>query len=85
MPFITRRIRAAATKILSAIGSKSSPNFDSSLKILAKRIIYVSCNTATQARDLALLKEKYNIKEIQSVDMFPHTHHVENILSLDLR
>ena len=55
------------------------------LKILAKRIIYVSCNTATQARDLALLKEKYNIKEIQSVDMFPHTHHVENILSLDLR
>lgn len=55
------------------------------LKILAKRIIYVSCNPATQARDLALLKEKYNIKEIQSVDMFPHTHHVENILSLDLR
>ena len=55
------------------------------LKILAKRIIYVSCNTATQARDLALLKEKYNIKAIQSVDMFPHTHHVENILSLDLR
>ena len=55
------------------------------LKILAKRIIYVSCNPATQARDLALLKEKYNIKAIQSVDMFPHTHHVENILSLDLR
>ena len=55
------------------------------LKILAKRIVYVSCNPATQARDLALLKEKYNIKEIQSVDMFPHTHHVENILSLDLR
>ena len=55
------------------------------LKILAKRIIYVSWNTATQARDLALLKEKYNIKEIQSIDMFPHTHHVENILSLDLR
>ena len=55
------------------------------LKILAKKIIYVSCNPATQARDLALLKEKYNIKEIQSVDMFPHTHHVENILSLDLR
>ena len=55
------------------------------LKILAKRIIYVSCNPATQARDLALLKEKYNIEEIQSVDMFPHTHHVENILSLDLR
>ena len=55
------------------------------LKILAKRIIYVSCNPATQARDLAILKEKYNIKEIQSVDMFPHTHHVENILSLDLR
>ena len=55
------------------------------LKVLAKRIIYVSCNPATQARDLALLKEKYNIKEIQSVDMFPHTYHVENILTLDLR
>ena len=55
------------------------------LKILAKRIIYVSCNPATQARDLALLKEKYIIKDIQSVDMFPHTHHVENILTLNLR
>ena len=49
------------------------------LKILAKRIIYVSCNPATQARDIALLKEKYIIKDIQSVDMFPHTHHVENM------
>lgn len=46
------------------------------------RIIYVSCNSATQARDLALLKEAYDIVEVQPVDMFPHTHHVENIVSL---
>jgi 23S rRNA (uracil1939-C5)-methyltransferase len=46
------------------------------------RIVYVSCNSATQARDLALLKEAYDIVEVQPVDMFPHTHHVENIVSL---
>ncbi len=46
------------------------------------RIVYVSCNSATQARDLKLLDEKYLVKEIQPVDMFPHTHHVENIVLL---
>ncbi len=50
-----------------------------------RRIVYVSCNPATQARDLALLDEKYRVDEIQPVDMFPHTHHVENVVKLTLR
>lgn len=50
-----------------------------------KRIVYVSCNPATQARDLAILSEKYDITAVQPVDMFPHTHHVENVARLDLR
>ena len=48
----------------------------------AKKIVYVSCNPATQARDLTLLKEKYSVLSVQPVDMFPLTHHVENILLL---
>ncbi|MBP6065952.1 23S rRNA (uracil(1939)-C(5))-methyltransferase RlmD [Bacteroides sp.] len=50
-----------------------------------KRIVYVSCNPATQARDLQLLDVKYSVKAIQPVDMFPHTHHVENVVLLELR
>ena len=50
----------------------------------AKRIVYVSCNPATQARDIDLLKEKYKVTLVQPVDMFPHTHHVENIAVLEL-
>jgi 23S rRNA (uracil1939-C5)-methyltransferase len=50
-----------------------------------KRIVYVSCNPATQARDLAILSEKYDITAVQPVDMFPHTHHVENVVRLDLK
>ena len=46
------------------------------------RIVYVSCNTATQARDIALLSEKYEVKKIQPVDMFPHTHHIESVALL---
>ena len=48
-------------------------------------IVYVSCNPATQARDLALLDAKYKVEAIQPVDMFPHTHHVENVVKLTLR
>lgn len=48
-----------------------------------KRIVYVSCNPATQARDLALLSAKYRIVAVQPVDMFPHTHHVENVVKLE--
>jgi 23S rRNA (uracil1939-C5)-methyltransferase len=50
-----------------------------------QRIVYVSCNAATQARDLAILATKYEIVEVQPVDMFPHTMHVENIVSLSLK
>jgi 23S rRNA (uracil1939-C5)-methyltransferase len=50
-----------------------------------KRIVYVSCNPATQARDIALLVEKYSVIRVQPVDMFPHTHHVENIALLERR
>jgi 23S rRNA (uracil1939-C5)-methyltransferase len=51
----------------------------------APKIIYVSCNPATQARDLALLDSKYQVTKIQPVDMFPHTHHVENVVFLEKR
>lgn len=50
-----------------------------------KRIVYVSCNPATQARDLALLDAKYRVTAVQPVDMFPHTHHVENVVALELK
>ena len=50
-----------------------------------KRIVYVSCNPATQARDLSLLDAKYKVMAVQPVDMFPHTHHVENVVLLEKR
>lgn len=50
-----------------------------------KRIVYVSCNPATQARDLQLLDSKYKVVKVQPVDMFPHTQHVENVVLLDRR
>lgn len=55
------------------------------LEIEAPLVVYVSCNPATQARDLALLDEKYIVTKIQPVDMFPHTHHIENVVQLKLR
>jgi len=55
------------------------------IKIGAKRIVYVSCNSATQARDLSIMEEKYRVTHIQAVDMFPQTHHVENIVVLELK
>ncbi|MBR2262345.1 MAG: 23S rRNA (uracil(1939)-C(5))-methyltransferase RlmD [Paludibacteraceae bacterium] len=50
-----------------------------------QRIVYVSCNPATQARDLNLLDVKYKVTNVQPVDMFPHTHHVENVVALELK
>ena len=51
----------------------------------AKRVVYVSCNPASQARDLAIICEKYKIVKVQPVDMFPQTHHVENVVLLELK
>ena len=55
------------------------------LQIAAPAIVYVSCNPATQARDLALLGERYQVEKVQPVDMFPQTYHVENVVRLTLK
>ena len=55
------------------------------LEIAAPTVVYVSCNPATQARDLHWLDAKYTVTRVQPVDMFPHTHHIENIVQLKLR
>ncbi|WP_299549643.1 23S rRNA (uracil(1939)-C(5))-methyltransferase RlmD [Seonamhaeicola sp.] len=55
------------------------------LNIAPKRVVYVSCNSATQARDLALMDTIYKVKKTQAVDMFPQTHHVENVVLLEKR
>ncbi|GAA4029135.1 23S rRNA (uracil(1939)-C(5))-methyltransferase RlmD [Flavobacterium cheonhonense] len=55
------------------------------LKIAPEKVVYVSCNSATQARDLALMDEKYKVTRVRPVDMFPQTHHVENVVLLEKR
>ena len=55
------------------------------LQIAPSKIVYVSCNSATQARDLALLNEMYKVTKVQPVDMFPQTYHVENVVLLEKR
>ncbi len=55
------------------------------LKIAPEKVVYVSCNSATQARDLALMDEKYKVTRVRPVDMFPQTHHVENVVLLERR
>ena len=55
------------------------------LELAAPRIVYVSCTPATQARDLDLLKEKYTVAKSRAVDMFPQTHHIENVVLLTLK
>jgi 23S rRNA (uracil1939-C5)-methyltransferase len=55
------------------------------LEISSPKIIYVSCNVSTQARDLQLMNEKYFVEKIQPVDMFPHTHHIESVALMTLR
>ena len=58
---------------------------DTILFAAPRRIVYVSCNPATQARDLALMDHAYRVTRVQPVDMFPHTHHVENVVLLERR
>ena len=58
---------------------------DMLLTLEAPKIIYISCNPSTQARDLALLTQKYEVESVQAVDMFPHTHHIESVASLRLK
>ena len=55
------------------------------LELKARRIVYVSCNSATQARDLEMLSSDYDIINVKPVDMFPQTHHVENVVSIELK
>jgi 23S rRNA (uracil1939-C5)-methyltransferase len=55
------------------------------LEMQAPKIVYVSCNTATQGRDIALLSEKYEVLKVQPVDMCPHTHHIECVVLLTLK
>ena len=55
------------------------------LDVAAPKIVYVSCNVATQARDINLLSEKYRVEKVQPVDMFPHTHHIECVVLLQLK
>jgi 23S rRNA (uracil1939-C5)-methyltransferase len=55
------------------------------LEVSPQKIVYVSCNPATQARDIALMIDKYEVTKVQPVDMFPHTHHVENVALLQLK
>lgn len=55
------------------------------LEAAPPKMVYVSCNPASQARDLAILSEKYEITKVRPVDMFPHTHHVENVVALRLK
>ncbi len=55
------------------------------LNIAPQKVVYVSCNSATQARDLALMDATYKVTKVQAVDMFPQTHHIENVVLLEKR
>ena len=55
------------------------------LELRPQKIVYISCNPATQARDVALMKDHYSLNKVQPIDMFPHTSHIENVVLLELR
>lgn len=63
----------------------SEPLVKKILDMEAPVVVYVSCNPATQARDLGMLKDKYTVTRVRPVDMFPHTHHIENVVQLKLK
>ena len=63
----------------------SEPLVRKILEMQAPVVVYVSCNPATQARDLNMMKDKYRVTRVRPVDMFPHTHHIENVVQLRLK
>lgn len=84
IPGILKSMKPSDTVILDPPRAGIHPNLINHLiDTLPKRIVYVSCNPATQARDLEKLDEHYHIREVQPFDMFPHTSHVETIVKLD--
>lgn len=80
--FISRNGRPDVVILDPPRAGVDAPVIDVILRTAPRTIVYVSCNPATQARDIALMDADYRIDRIQPVDMFPHTHHVENVVKL---
>lgn len=80
--FVTRNGRPDVIILDPPRAGVDEPVLEVILRAAPERIVYVSCNPATQARDLALLDRDYRVEAVQPVDMFPHTHHVENVVKL---
>lgn len=80
--FVTRNGRPDVIILDPPRAGVDEPVIETILRAPPARIVYVSCNPATQARDLALLDADYRVERVQPVDMFPHTHHVENVVKL---
>ena len=78
------KVTEASDKLIKFV-YKGEDVVNTILQARPKRIVYVSCNPATQARDLALMDAQYKVAAVRPVDMFPHTPHVENVVLLEVR